>query len=351
MIRIALDAMGGDRGPDALVSGALLAVEDSGYELEIVLFGDENQVTKALWKAGRSGDPRISVRHTTEIVGMDESPTEAIRKKKDSSIVQAFQLVRKKNADAVVSAGNSGATMAAAIRFMGRLKNISRPGIASVFPTLKGPVVMMDVGANVDCRPKHLFQFGVMADSFVNALYGVDKPRVGIMSNGEENDKGNALVKKTHKLFRESSLNFIGNIEGGDTWQGNVDVIVCDGFVGNVCLKISEGLAEAILSMLRDEILKTYKAKMGYYLAKDAFARFRKRVDYAEYGGAPLLGLNGVSVVSHGKSNATAIKNAILVAAELVHKKVNDQILQMLENNSFLLSASKQESLEAEGEN
>ena len=327
-LHIALDAMGGDRGPDELVEGAILSVCAS--DIEITLLGDEELLLKAL--SGRKYDTsRVHIVHTSQVVGMDESPFVAIRKKKDSSIMRAFALHKEGKVDAVVSAGNSGATMAAALKFLGRLDNVSRPGIAGIFPTLKGPVVMMDVGANVDCRPKHLYQFGIMASAFSQVLFGHEQPRIGLLSIGEEGGKGNVLVKKTHELFQQTSaLNYIGNVEGRDTFQGNVEVIVCDGFVGNVCLKLSEGLAEAVLGMLGEEISKTIKAKLGYLLAKDAFRSFKKRVDYAEYGGAPLLGLNGHGIICHGRSNATAIKNAIRVAAEMVRNNVNDQILQLL---------------------
>jgi glycerol-3-phosphate acyltransferase PlsX len=220
--------------------------------------------------------------------------------------------------------------MASAIKSLGRLENIARPGIASIFPTLKKPLVMMDVGANVDCRPQHLFQFGVMGAAFSDNLFKIKKPSIGLLSIGEEGGKGNVLVKSAHELFRKSSLNFIGNVEGRDIFQGDVDVIVCDGFVGNVCLKVSEGLAEAIISMLRTEMSKSFMAKMGYLLARKAFGNFGKRVDYAEYGGAPLLGVNGTGIVCHGRSNAKAIKNAIKVAAEMIRSKVNDHIIQLL---------------------
>ncbi len=325
-MHIALDVMGSDRGADELVSGALQALRESS--LKITLVGDEEAISSALAK--RRQDPAISMLFTTQVVTMGDSPMDAIRKKKDSSMVRAFELLKNKEVDAVVSAGNSGAVMASAIKFLGRLKNISRPAIASVFPTLKGPVVMADVGANVDCRPKHLYQFGVMASSFSKIMFGIPEPRVGLLSIGEEGSKGNSLVKKTHEILAASNLNFIGNIEGRDTFQGDVDVIVCDGFVGNVCLKLSEGLSEAVLLMLRDEIAKTFKAKMGYFLAKEAFGNFKKRVDYAEYGGAPLLGLNGTGIICHGRSNAKAIKNAILVAGELAFNRVNEHILANL---------------------
>jgi len=333
-VRIALDAMGSDRGPAEMVAGAALAVRDADVHITIV--GGEEQIIPALQKEGISH--LVDFVPTSQVITMHDSPIEAVRKKKDSSVVVAFELLRKHEVDAVVSPGNSGAVMAAAIKFLGRLKDISRPGIASVFPTLKGPVVVMDVGANVDCRPKHLLQFGVMASAFSRIMYGVEKPRVGLLSIGEEGGKGNALVKSAHSLFQSSGLNYIGNVEGRDTFVGDVDVIVCDGFVGNVCLKLSEGLAEAVLAMLREEIGKTFKARMGYFLAKQAFSNFKKRVDYAEYGGAPLLGFNGTGVICHGRSNMVAIKNALLVADGLTRNNVNDHILAMLETTKPALS-------------
>jgi glycerol-3-phosphate acyltransferase PlsX len=327
-VHIALDVMGGDHGPVELVSGALQAVEE--LHLDVTLLGDADLIEKQL-QAAEGSNSRIRIVHTTQMISMHETPFEAVRKKKDASIVVAFELLKNKKVDAVVSAGNSGATMAAAIRMLGRLKNISRPGIASVFPTLKKPLVMMDVGANVDCRPKHLFQFGVMGSAFSRVLCTTERPRIGLLSIGEEGSKGNLLVKSAHDLFQNSTLNFIGNVEGRDIFHGDVDVIVCDGFVGNVCLKVSEGLGEAILTMLKSEMSKSLAARLGYSLAKRAFTNFRKRVDYAEYGGAPLLGLNGIGIVCHGRSNALAIKNAIKVAAEMVRNKVNDNIIRMLE--------------------
>jgi len=320
--------MGGDHGPVELVSGALQAVEE--LHLDVTLLGDAGLIEKQLQAVGNNTS-RIRIVHTSQTISMHETPFEAVRKKKDASIVVAFELLKNNKVDAVVSAGNSGATMAAAIRMLGRLKNISRPGIASVFPTLKKPLVMMDVGANVDCRPMHLFQFGVMGSAFSRVLCANERPRIGLLSIGEEGGKGNLLVKSAHDLFQNSTLNFIGNVEGRDIFHGDVDVIVCDGFVGNVCLKVSEGLGEAILTMLKNEMSKSLAARLGYGLAKRAFTNLRKRVDYAEYGGAPLLGLNGIGIVCHGRSNALAIKNAIKVAAEMVRNKVNDHIMRMLE--------------------
>ena len=331
MVNIALDAMGGDKGANELISGAVQAV--SAMDLEVTLLGDERVLRSEL--ASHGNPQRISVVHAPEVVTMEDSPIEGVRRKKNSSIVKAFELHKDGRVQAVVSAGNSGATMAAAVVMLGRLKMISRPGIAGIFPTLKGPVVMMDVGANVDCRPQHLLQFGVMAAAFSQVLFAKERPRIGLLSIGEEGGKGNTLVKKTHELFLKSSLNYIGNVEGRDTFQGMVDVIVCDGFVGNVCLKLSEGLAEAVVTMLREEISKSLSAKLGYLLAKDAFGNLKKRIDYAEYGGAPLLGFNGTAIVCHGRSNAMAIKNAIRVAAELVRNNVNGHILELLEQTDF----------------
>jgi glycerol-3-phosphate acyltransferase PlsX len=326
-LRIALDAMGGERGPEEMVAGAIQAVEES--DLDVVLIGDENVLNRILQNHS-SDSSRLHIVHASQTVSMNESPFEAIRKKKDSSIIRAFEQIKNGEADGVVSAGNSGATMASAIKSLGRLENIARPGIASIFPTLKKPLVMMDVGANVDCRPQHLFQFGVMGAAFSDNLFKIQKPSIGLLSIGEEGGKGNVLVKRAHELFSKSSLNFIGNVEGRDIFQGNVDVIVCDGFVGNVCLKVSEGLAEAIISMLRTEMSKSFMAKIGYLLARKAFGNFGKRVDYAEYGGAPLLGVNGTGIICHGRSNSKAIKNAIKVAAKMIRGRVNGHIIQLL---------------------
>jgi phosphate acyltransferase len=324
-VQIALDAMGGDHGPEELINGAMLAVKKT--DLQVTLVGDK-QVLQTYLDRMRPSEPglsRVRIVHASEVVGMDESPVDAIRKKKDASVLVAFDLVRQGLADAAVSAGNSGATMAAAVRKLGRMEHVSRPGIASIFPTLKKPVVMMDVGANVDCRPQHLFQFAVMASAFSH-IFDIERPRIGILSIGEEVGKGNTLVKETYARLAASSLNFVGNVEGRDVFQGNVDVIVCDGFVGNICLKLSEGLASAAMRMLKDEIMKSTFAKIGYLLARPAFRTFAKRVDYAEYGGAPLLGINGVGIIGHGKSSACAIKNAILEAAKMVEMQVTEKI-------------------------
>lgn len=334
-MQIALDAMGGDYGSEELIAGALLAVKQK--DLRVTLVGDElplRQRLEALTPDVATAQ-LIDIVHSSQVIGMNEHPVDAIRKKKDASVMVAFDLVRRGEADAAVSAGNSGATLAAASRKLGRLEGISRPGIASIFPTLKKPVVLMDIGANVDCRPQHLFQFGIMAAAF-SRITGVAKPRVGLLSIGEETGKGNSLIKETYPLLERSSLNFIGNVEGRDVFQGDVDVIVCDGFVGNVCLKVSEGLADAAMQMLRDEIGKSLRAKIGYLLARHAFKSFKKRVDYAEYGGAPLLGIDGIGIICHGKSSSHAIKNAILEAAKMARGNINKDILESLATSNFI---------------
>lgn len=321
--------MGGDHGSEELIAGAVSAVKATGIAVSLV--GNEELLSGHLNRLALPSDvaAKISIVHASQVVEMNEHPVTAIRKKKDASVVVAFDLVRQGQASAVVSAGHSGATMAAAIRSLGRIKGIARPGLASAFPTLKGPVVLMDIGANVDCKPIHLFQFGVMASAY-SRIMGVENPRVGLLTIGEETGKGNSLIKETYPILEKSPLHFVGNAEGRDIYQGDLDVIVCDGFVGNISLKVSEGLAEVAMRMLGDEIRKSWRAKIGYLLAKSAFARFRKRVDYAEYGGAPLLGIDGVGIVCHGSSSSQAIKNALLSAANLARGKLNENIAESL---------------------
>ncbi len=310
---VALDAMGGDHGPSVLVEGAVAAARDFGTP--IVLVGDQERLQQELTRCGGQGLP-IEIQHASQVVGMDESPAESLRRKKDSTIKVAFDLVRSGRAEAVVSAGNSGATLATALVTLGRFAGV-RPAIATIIPTLKAPGVMIDVGANVDCKPHHLFQFGVMGAVFSQRFLGIENPTVGILSIGEEDTKGNQQVKRAHDLFHGSDLNFVGNVEGRDVFQGAVNVVVCDGFVGNICLKLSEGLAESILRMLKIELSSSPMARLGYLLSRGAYKRFRKRVDYSEYGGAPLLGTKGIAIICHGRSGAKAIRNAVKVAGEL----------------------------------
>ena len=318
--------MGGDRGSGPLIDGAVQAVEQHPG-LEVILLGPEDLLRKELAQRGKGAETRLSVVHAPQTVSMDEAAV-------DSTIMVGFDLVKQGQADALVSAGHSGATMTAAILQLGRLKGISRPSIASVFPTLKEPVLVTDIGANVDCRPQHLYQFAVMASSCSELLLNRAKPRVGLLSIGEEPGKGNAAVKEAYDLLKASSLNFIGNVEGRDVYSGDVDVVVCDGFVGNIVLKISEGLAEAIQQMLKTEIKKSWGASLASFFIRPAFRAFRKRVDYAEYGGAPLLGINGVGIICHGTSSAVAIRNAIKEAAKMAECQVNAAITRHLQQET-----------------
>lgn len=325
--------MGGDRGTGPLIDGAVQAV-DQHPRLEVILLGPEDLLRKELALRAKAGDSRLSIVHAPQTVSMEEAAVDSVRRKKDSTIMVGFDLIKQGRADALVSAGHSGATMTAAILQLGRLKGISRPSIAGVFPTLKELVLVTDIGANVDCRPQHLYQFAVMASSCSELLLNRAKPRVGLLSIGEEPGKGNAAVKEAYDLLKASSLNFIGNVEGRDVYSGDVDVVVCDGFVGNIVLKISEGLAEAIQQMLKTEIKKTLRASLASFFIRPAFRAFRKRVDYAEYGGAPLLGINGVGIICHGSSSAVAIRNAIKEAAKMAECQVNAAITRHLQQEA-----------------
>jgi len=333
---VAIDAMGGDRAPDALVRGAINAARDHG--VEIILVGIEDMLRETLKRQGGSNLP-ISIYPASQIVDMEESPADSLRHKKDSSIRVAFELVRQGKAKAVVSAGNSGATLATAMVALGRINGV-RPAIATLMPTPKKPVAMIDVGANVDCKPIHLLQFGIMGSVFAGELLNNPRPRVGLLSIGEEDTKGNQLVKKAYDLLADSKLNFVGNVEGGEVFRGDVDVVVCDGFVGNICLKLSEGLAKAILTMLKSEIGEGLMADMGLRL-KSAFKRFYKIIDYAEYGGAPLLGINGIAIICHGLSASKAVKNAIQLADELAKIELADKLEDSLAKRQDLFKVAQ----------
>jgi len=322
-MKIALDAMGGDHAPATLVEGAVLATQELGAE--IILVGDKEILQQTL-SHYPSAAPSISIVHAPQRVEMDESPSLVIRKKRQSSIWIATELVKNKEAIAVISAGNTGASMATALFILGPISGVERPAIATPLPTLRGTSLLIDVGANVDCKPQQLFQFAVMGQVYAEDVMGVSKPRVGLLSIGEEDAKGNELTKETFKMLKASTLNFIGNVEGRDVYTGHADVIVCDGFIGNVVLKVSEGLAEAIIQFLKREIMVSPIAKLGAFLLKPAFRRFRRKIDYAEYGGAPLLGVDGISIICHGRSSAKAIRNAIRLAMESFQHGLNDHI-------------------------
>ena len=325
-MRVALDAMGGDFAPAVTIEGAVETVNET-TDIEIVLVGDEPSIAKEL--SGKKYPPtRLQIRHASQIVGMNEPALSALRKKKDSSIRRAVELAKNQEADAVVSAGHSGVAMAMALLMFGASEGVHRPAIATIMPTLKGPFVLVDAGANVDCDPENLLQFALMGDAYCKTMFGNPEPKIALLSIGEEDTKGNMLTKEAFKLLKDSPVRFIGNIEGKDIFTGAADVVVCDGFIGNIVLKTSEGLAEVIMKMLKREIADVTTGRVGYLLMKPALRNFKKKTDYAEYGGAPLLGINGTCIISHGRSSAKAIKNAIKVAAEFSRKRVYEIIAE-----------------------
>ena len=329
-MRVAIDAMGGDNAPAIEVEGAVAAAREFG--IPVTLVGDEARLSLELARHQSRGLD-ISIHHASEVVGMHDSASDAVRKKKDSSVRVAFELVKEGLACAAVSAGNSGATMAAGVFVLKRISGIERPAIAQIFPTLKGHTLVLDVGGNVDCKPNHLVQFAIMGHVYASHVMGIKEPTIGLLSNGEEESKGNDLTRETNSILRQTSLNYAGYVEGRDIFKGTVEVVVCDGFVGNVVLKLSEGLAEAAGSMIKREISNDIVAKLGYLFVRGAFSRFRKTVDYAEYGGAPLIGINGVGMICHGGSNVKAIKNAIRFAHEYASHGVTQRIAEKLSEN------------------
>ncbi len=326
-MRIALDGMGGDNAPEINVEGAVLAAKE--MDLELVLVGDEVAIREELARH-KIGELKISLKGASEVVGMDESPISAIRRKKDSSIIRAIGLLREGKVEAVVSAGNTGATVAAAKIYLTTIPGVDRPAIATLMPTPNGPSVLLDVGANVDSRPRNLYQFAVMGSIYAEYVLGNARPRVGLLSIGEEESKGNELTKEAHRLLKNSSLNFVGNVEGRDIFNGRVEVVVCDGFIGNVVLKACESFAEILESSLRQELGKGLWTKLGVLLNRKAYGNFQRKVDYAERGGALLLGVEGICVISHGGSSPKAVKNALQMASEFVKYKVNEYIRKEL---------------------
>lgn len=332
--------MGGDFGPSVVIPGALDAARKGCFR--VLLVGDEQTVRAELAKQDTRGVAHDVV-HASEVALMGEKPSDILRRKKDASIQVACRLVKDGQADGVVSPGHSGASVACGMFIMGRVAGVERPALASVMPTEKTPTIVIDVGANVDCKPHHLFQFGLMADAYAKDILGRDKPSIGLLSIGEEEGKGNTLVKEAYEIFKMArNVNFMGNIEGRDLFTGSVDVVVCDGFVGNVALKLSEGLSMSLSRILKRELLgSTLAAKLGTFLAKGAFGRVARFVDYAEYGGAPLLGLQGIVIVCHGKSNAKAISNATKMAAVFVEKRTNERLIANISANEELTRFGK----------
>jgi len=324
--RIALDAMGGDNAPDEIVKGALLAVEE--YPTVTVLLVGREEVLRE--KLGGATHARLEIVDAREVVDMTDNALAPLRRKRNSSIRVCANLVAEGKADAMVSAGHTGAAMTSAYKVLGTIEGVSRPALAAVLPNAQDHTVLLDVGANVDSKPAYLREFAVMGHFYAQMILGMREPRVGLLSIGEEEGKGNELTKETFRVLKETGLNFMGNAEGRDVFNGNADVIVCDGFIGNVVLKASEALAEMMSKLIREEITRTVTRKVGALLVKGAFDALKKRTDYSEYGGAPLLGVNGGCIISHGRSNAKAIKNAIRVGRDFAMNHVDTKIREKI---------------------
>ncbi|MCK4851954.1 MAG: phosphate acyltransferase PlsX [Candidatus Omnitrophica bacterium] len=330
-MRFAIDAMGGDRAPEIPVRGAVLAVKE--FEYDITLVGREKDIRKTL-KGLTYPSGRIRIAHASEVIGMDEPAALSVRKKRDSSIVRAAQLLKENEVDAFISAGNTGAVVCAATLSLRLLPGVDRPGIAIIFPTLSRPCIVIDVGANIDPKPFHLLQYGIMGDAYSRYILGKKDPTVALLNIGEESTKGTDFVREVHTMLSESKLNFVGNIEPKEVYEGNADVVVCDGFVGNVFLKVTEGFAYAATELLKRELKESnWITKFGAFMTLPAFRALRKKVDAAEYGGAPLMGVDGRVIIAHGSSNDKAIKNAVRAAAEFMNHQINSHIIEEL--NSY----------------
>jgi len=330
-MKIAVDAMGGDHAPESIVEGAVLAARE--YGTEIILTGDEARIKTELEKFKDHSSLPIRVEHAEQVVEMDEAPAKVLRNKKKSSMKIGVDLVKKGEAGAFVSAGNTGAVLAYCTIILRPLKGVDRPAIAIQLPTLTGTSILLDAGANVDCKTTQLFQFGIMGHVFAKYILEKENPSVGLLSIGEEDSKGNEITKEVFQMLKSSHINFMGNLEGKEVYRGNADVIVCDGFTGNIALKISESLAEMIGTNLKNIFMTNWASKLGYFFLKPHLAEFKKKVDHSETGGAPLLGINGVCIIAHGSSSPKAIKNAIKRAKELIEKKINQHIQDDIELN------------------
>ncbi len=316
--------MGGDEGPRTIVDGSLVAARH--LQIGLLLAGDRALIERELSRHPAAGALDIEILDTSERVEMAEQASVALRRKPRASIKVAAEAVRDGRAAALFSAGHTGASVMAAIGTFGRLPGIDRPALATIIPTRHNPAVLLDSGATVECRPQHLVQFALMGAAYSRVAFGQTNPRVGLLSVGEEEGKGNELTREAHQLLKSVPINFVGNVEGRDVYAGETDVIVCDGFTGNVTLKISEGLVETVEALLHAELQATFGSQIGYLLSAQAFRRFRKRLDYSEYGGAPLLGVNGICIVGHGRSSAKAVRNAVTMAA----RAVNEGLLEKL---------------------
>jgi len=326
-MRIALDAMGGDFGPPTLVAGAVMALREYHHIQKLYLVGDERQIESELEKH-RSNDSRMEIVHSTQVVDMSDRAWSAVRRKKDSSVSRAVDLVKRGEADAIVSAGHTGAAVAASMIKLRTLEGIDRPGIAAVLPTQFNVFVLIDAGANIDARPHHLLQYAIMGSVYSRHVLGYKNPTVGLVSLGDEDVKGTELTKEAFKMLKLSSLNFVGNIEGRHLFEDPVEVVVCDGFVGNVILKTCESISVAIFQWLKHELTHTKMRQIGAFLARDAFDTIKEKTNYEEYGGSPLLGVNGICIIAHGASTPLAVKNALRVAAESIEQQVNPHIVE-----------------------
>ena len=326
-MKIALDAMGGDFGPPNLVAGAALALREYPHISKLFLVGDTAQIEAELRKLG-CNDSRIEVVHSTQVVDMSDRAWSAVRRKKDSSVSRAVDLVKHGQANAIVSAGHTGAAVAASMVKLRTLPGIYRPGIAAVLPTETNVFVLMDAGANIDARPEHLLQYAFMGSVYSRHVLGYKNPTVGLISLGEEDVKGNEMTKEVFKMLKKSSLNFVGNIEGRHLYEDPVEVVVCDGFVGNVILKTCESISVAIFQWLKHELSRTPMRKVGAFLARESFRTIKDKTNYEEYGGSPLLGVNGICIIAHGSSTPLAVKNALRDAAESIEQQVNPHIIE-----------------------
>jgi glycerol-3-phosphate acyltransferase PlsX len=323
MLRIAVDAMGGDHAPEAIVAGALMAARR--LQVGLLLVGAQAVIAREVSRHAAAGAVDVEILDAPDRIEMAE-PASALRRKPFASIRVAAEAVRDGRAAALFSAGHTGAAVMAAHAAFGRLPGVDRPALATIIPTRRTPAVLLDSGATVECRPQHLVQFAIMGSAYARIALGCETPRVGLLSVGEEESKGNELTREAHQLLKSAPVAFVGNVEGRDVYSGEADVIVCDGFTGNVTLKISEGLVETVERLLLDELSSTVGTRVGYLLSRKAFLRFRKRVDYSEYGGAPLIGLDGLCVIGHGRSSAKAVRSAVAMTVACVNNRLLDKL-------------------------
>jgi glycerol-3-phosphate acyltransferase PlsX len=343
MVKIALDAFGSDNAPNPEILGAVEELK-SDNNLEVILVGDEKILSETIGKLDCSDAvlKRLKISNASEQITMKDSPSSIVRNKRDSSLRIAYELVHSKEADAVLSAGNTGASLAIAMFVLKRLKGIDRPAIATVMPSVGGHTVLLDAGANVDVKPYHLAQFAIMGSEYASFIKRIDTPIVGLLSNGEEESKGNELTREAFKIIKKIDINFLGYVEGREIFNGKADVVVCDGFTGNVILKSSETLAETIFKLLREEVNKSIMAKLGVLLASKALKNFKKLVDHNEYGGAPLLGINGVGFIAHGGASPKAIASGIRMAKRFVEQEINLKISEKIELNVEAINNNKE---------